>query len=92
MNYVVLNPNQNIMINFLAKPSISISNEKDAYDYLQLQYNVDICDEEINQFFNYLKYLHEKNRRTKIVERLYDLAVMQLRNLLLKNSKKNNYS
>ena len=47
MNYVVLNPNQNTMINFLAKPSISYSNEKDAYDYLQLKYNVDISDEEI---------------------------------------------
>ena len=90
MNYVVLNPNQNIMINFLAKPSISISNEKDAYDYLQLKYNVDISDEEINQFFNYIKYLHEKKNRSSIEQRLYELAVMQLNNLLFGNSERNN--
>lgn len=88
MNYVVLNPNQNTMINFLAKPSISYSNEKDAYDYLQLKYNVDISDEEINEFFNYIKYLHEKKKKTKIEQRLYDLAVMQLTNLLFKNRPK----
>ena len=83
-NYVVLEPNQNTMINFLAKLSISYSNEKDAYDYLQLKYNVDISDDEINQFFNYIKYLHEKQVRTSIEQRLYDLAVMQLKNLLFK--------
>ena len=54
------------------------------YDYLDLQYNVDIKDHEIDEFYTYLKNLNEKTDRTEIEDRLLDVAVLQLKNLLSK--------
>lgn len=84
MHFLILNPSQNNMVHFLSKPSISALNQKDIYDYLDLQYNVDIKDHEIDEFYTYLKNLSEKTERTEVEDRLLDVAVLQLKNLLSK--------
>ena len=84
MHFLILDPSQNNMLHFLSKPSISALNKKDIYDYLDLQYNVDIKDHEIDEFYTYLKNLNEKTDRTEIEDRLLDVAVLQLKNLLSK--------
>ena len=70
------------MVNFLSKTSISTSNQKDVFDYLQLQYNVDINEKEINEFNNYFNVLIDKEHKSDIESRLLELAKMQVSNLV----------
>ena len=82
IKYILLEPSMYNMIHFLAKPSISVSNQKNPFDYLELQYNVDVNEKEINDFYDYLKYLNEKSDKTNSEKRLIDFSVLQLNNLL----------
>ena len=82
LSYILLDHHESQMVNFLSKPSISTSNQKDVFDYLQLQYNVDINEKEINEFNNYFNVLIDKEHKSDIESRLLELAKMQVSNLV----------
>lgn len=86
LNYILLEPKQSKMIHFLSKPSLSLNNTKDLFDFLQLKHNVDVSDKEIEEFYNYLQFLNNKNNKNLIEKRLFNLAVIQLNNLLFKQN------
>lgn len=82
IKYILLEPTMYNMIHFLAKPSISVCNQKNPFDYLELQYNVDVDEKETNDFYEYLKHLSEKPNKTDSEKRLIDFSILQLNNLL----------
>ena len=90
LNFILLDPNENIILKVLSKPSISLVNRIDIYDQLHLKYNVDINDEEMNQFYGAMKLLHDKKNRTSIEGRLFKIASIEMQNLFNSSKHVNN--
>ena len=77
MSYVLLDYNMNQMIHCLSKPSISLNNTKDIFDYLTLQYATDISKKEKEEVTKYVIYLNEKVNKTFIEKKLIEIAKNQ---------------
>ena len=90
LNFILLDPKENIILKVLSKPSISLVNRIDIYDQLHLKYNVDINDEEMNQFYGAMKLLHDKKNRTSIEGRLFKIASIEMQNLFNSSKHVNN--
>ena len=90
LNFILLDPKENIILKVLSKPSISLVNRIDIYDQLHLKYNVDINDEEMNQFYGAMKLLHDKKNRTPIEGRLFKIASVEMQNLFNSSKHVNN--
>ena len=80
--YILLNPKELNMINFISKPSISLVNEIDLYQKILLKYNANISQKEINEFVDFVKILINKNKKTKVENNLLNLATAQLNNFI----------
>ena len=85
LNFILLDPKENIILKVLSKPSISLVNRIDIYEQLHLKYNVDINEEEMNQFYGAMKLLHDKKNRTSIEDRLFKIASVEMQNLFNSN-------
>ena len=90
LNFILLDPKENIILKVLSKPSISLVNRIDIYDQLHLKYNVDINDEEMNQFYGAMKLLHDKKNRTSIEDRMFKIASVEMQNLFNSSKHVNN--
>ena len=90
LNFILLDPKENIILKVLSKPSISLVNRIDIYDQLHLKYNVDINDEEMNQFYGAMKLLHDKKNRTSIEDRMFKIASIEMQNLFNSSKHVNN--
>ncbi len=79
LSNILLDINQINLVHFLAKPSISISNLKNGNRY---HHNIDIKDNEIDEYYNYVKYLRNKGNKSLVEERLLSLATSQIDELI----------
>ena len=66
------------MIHCLSKPSISLNDTKDIFDYLTLQYATDISKKEKEEVDKYVIYLNEKTNKTFIEKKLLEIAKNKL--------------
>ena len=82
LNYILLEPGENIMLDFLSKPSISLANQVDIHQKIYLQYQKYIPYFEIDDFTNYYKILMKKNDKNNIEKRLLNIATIQLNNII----------
>ena len=78
MSYALLDYNMNQMIHCLSKPSISLNDTKDIFDYLTLQYATDISKKEKEEVDKYVIYLNEKTNKTFIEKKLLEIAKNKL--------------
>ena len=90
LNFILLDPKENIILKVLSKPSISLVNRIDIYDQLYLRHNVDLNEWEMKQFYGAMKLIHDKKNRTPIEDRLFKIASVELQNLIRSNKHINN--
>ena len=90
LNFILLDPKENIILKVLSKPSISLVNRIDIYDQLYLRHNVDLNEWEMKQFYSAMKLIHDKKNRTPIEDRLFKIASVELQNLISSNKHINN--
>ena len=90
LNFILLDPKENIILKVLSKPSISLVNRIDIYDQLYLRHNVDLNEWEMKQFYGAMKLIHDKKNRTPIEDRLFKIASVELQNLISSNKHINN--
>lgn len=82
LNYSLLEPNESMILHFLAKPSISLAQKKDIYETIR---NVnDIGSKEIDDLYIALKSLFEKKGKTQLQKRILKLAGMEMKALIKK--------
>ena len=82
LNYILLEPGENIILDFLSKPSISLANKVDIQSKIYLQYQSYIPYYEIDDFTNYYKILMKKKDKNNIEKRLLNIATIQLNNII----------
>lgn len=81
MNYVILEPYENVILQFLSKPSIALAQRKDVYDKI---YTVnDIASHEVSELCKAIKELVDKNK-SKREERLYQITKNEMETLVKK--------
>ena len=79
-NYILLNPKDNKMIRFLAKPTINLNNSKDIYE--EIFYDKKNLNNDIDEIYKYYQNLKKKKLKTQLENRLYKLAKKQMDNML----------
>ena len=79
-NYILLNPKDNKMIRFLAKPTINLNNSKDIYE--EIFYDKKNLNNDIDEIYKYYQNIKKKKLKTQIENRLYKLAKKQMDNML----------
>ena len=82
LTYVLLEPYQKTMLKFLSKPSISLVNNFNVLNQLNVDFNVDINDEELNEFCSMFKYLQNTNDKNNQEQRLFELINLEINSLL----------
>ena len=70
------------MLKFLSKPSISLVNNFNVLNQLNVDFNVDINDEELNEFCSMFKYLQNTNDKNNQEQRLFELINLEINSLL----------
>ena len=79
-NYILLNPKDNKMIRFLAKPTINLNKSKDIYE--EIFYDKKNLNNDLDEIYKYYQYLKKKKLKTQLENRLYKLAKKQMDNML----------
>ena len=79
-NYILLNPKDNKMIRFLAKPTINLKNSKDIYE--EIFYDKKNINNDLDEIYKYYQNLKKKKLKTQLENRLYKLAKKQMDNML----------
>lgn len=74
--YSLLEPEENIILQFLSKPSISLAQRNDIFDKINQINNVD--SKEVNELYSAIKKIEQKTKKTKIQERLYYLSKTEM--------------
>ena len=82
LNYILLEPNERIILDFLSKPSISLTNQVDIQQKIYLQYQSYIPYYEIDDFTNYYKNLLKKKNKNNIEKRLLNISTIHLNNII----------
>ena len=79
-NYILLNPKDNKMLRFLAKPTINLNKSKDIYE--EIFYDKKNLNNDLDEIYKYYQYLKKKKLKTQLENRLYKLAKKQMDNML----------
>lgn len=87
LNYSLLEPNENIIVQFLSKPSISLAQKKDVYD--KIRGVTDINVNEANELYSSIKQLYDNKDKTNFQKRLFKLAKGEVGKLIRKMKEKN---
>ena len=82
VNFCVLEPYQNTILQFLSKPSISLAQKKDIYDKIRTVN--DIHTKEIEEVYTAIRVLSEKKNKTSLESRLYNLTKIEMNKFIKK--------
>lgn len=82
LNYSILEPNENIIVQFLSKPSISLAQKKDVYDKIRSVTDINI--NEANELYSSIKQLYDKKEKSNFQKRLLKLTRGELGKLIKK--------
>ena len=82
LNYSILEPYENVIVQFLSKPSISLAQRKDAYD--QIRTINDINTQEANEVFFAITQLLCNKEKSNFQKRLQKLTKYEVRALFRK--------
>jgi hypothetical protein len=88
INYVLLEPGESIVLEFLSKPLISYSKHNNIYKKIALGYNKISESKEIVNFVKYYNYLFNKKNKSNIEKRLLNLSTTQIKSIV--NERDNN--
>ena len=69
------------MLKFISKPSISLVKKFNVLEQLNHEINVDINDEELDEFCTMFKYLQKTNYKSNEDQRLFELVNLEMNNL-----------
>ena len=81
LNFILLEPYQNILLGYMTKPSISLDYQFDVFEHLKLKYNPDFNGKDIEEFLKSYHLLSEIKNKTTIDTRLYNIVNIELENL-----------
>ena len=81
LTYILLEPYQKTMLKFISKPSISLVKKFNVLEQLNHEINVDINDEELDEFCTMFKYLQKTNYKSNEDQRLFELVNLEMNNL-----------
>ena len=76
LNYSILEPNENTILQFLSKPSISLAQRKDIYDKIHKVNDID--SKEIDDLYTSIKTLSSKRDKTPMQKRLFKLTKIEM--------------
>ena len=82
INFIVLKGYESVIVRFISKPSISIANKIDVFEQIQNRYNYNTTEKEIIDFFQSIKYLHEKDAKSDRDRKLINIAGIELNHLM----------
>ncbi len=88
INYVLLEPGESIVLEFLSKPLISYSKHNNIHKKIALGYNKISESKEIVNFVKYYNYLFNKKNKSNIEKRLLNLSTIQIKSIV--NERDNN--
>ena len=80
--YSVLEPSENTILQFLAKPSISLAQKKDIHDAIQSTKNID--EREIEDLHSAIKFIFDIKEKTPLQKRLLKLTKIEMGALMRK--------
>ena len=81
LNYILLDPGENVILNFLSKPLISYNNRNNFYNKIALGYN-NISEKEIENFIKYYKYLFSKQNKNHNERRIFNLSTVYINSFI----------
>ena len=82
LTFTLLEPEENTIIQFLSKPSISLAQRKDIYDKIQRVNNID--SKEVEELYNALKHFSGNQQQTPVQQRLFKLTKKEMGILIKK--------
>ena len=82
LNYSLLEPYENIIVQFLSKPSISLAQKRDVYDKIRGFTEINL--NEANELYSSIKQLHDNKEKTNFQKRLFKLAKGEVGKLIKK--------
>ena len=72
LTYALLDPEESIILHFLSKPSISLAQKSDLFEKINKVNAVN--SKEVNELYTAMKDLEERENKTEMQKRLYNLA------------------
>ena len=81
LNYILLEPYQNILIGYMTKPSISLDYQFDIFEHLKSKYNPNFNYGDVDDFLKSYNLLSEIKNKTSVDTRLYNIVNIELENL-----------
>ena len=81
LNFILLEPYQNVLINYMTKPSISLDYQFDVFEHLKLKYNPDFHEGNVDYFLKSYYHLSDIKYKSPVDTRLYNIVNIELENL-----------
>ncbi len=81
LNYLLLEPYQNILIGYMTKPSISLDYQFDIFEHLKSKYNPNFNYGNVEDFLRSYNLLSEIKNKSSVDTRLYNIVNIELENL-----------
>ena len=81
LNFILLEPYQNVLIGYMTKPSISLDYQFDVFEHLKSKYNPDFNEGNVNYFLKSYYHLSEMKQKSAVDTRLYNIVNIELENL-----------
>ena len=83
LNFILLEPYQNVLIGYMTKPSISLDYQFDVFEHLKNKYNPDFTGKEVEDFLRYYNQLTEIKNKSSVDTRLFNIVNIELENLCI---------
>ncbi len=83
LNFILLEPYQNVLIGYMTKPSISLDYQFDVFEHLKNKYNPDFTGKDVDDFLKSYNHLTEIKNKTSVDTRLFNIVNIELENLCI---------
>ena len=83
LNFILLEPYQNVVLGYMTKPSISLDYQFDVFEHLKSKYNPDFNKGEIDDFLKSYNHLSKIKNKSSIDTRLFNIINIELENLCI---------
>ena len=76
LGYTFLSPEENTILQFLSKPSISLAQRTDIYDKINTLNNVGM--KEVDELYNAIRHLYDNKNKSEMQKRLFSLTKSEM--------------
>ena len=83
LNFILLEPYQNVVLGYMTKPSISLDYQFDVFEHLKAKYNPDFNKCEVEEFLKCYNHLSKIKNKCSIDTRLFNIINIELENLCI---------